>query len=192
MYKMFIQTLWQVKLDWVTVLPTSLQNKWSQLYNTIPQLFHIKFPRSVICANPTNIEIHGFCDATEQAYEACLYIRSTDNQNQTYCVLLCLTSRVAPIKPLTIPRLELCAAVSLAKLYKRAIRALKLTVHDTYLRTDSSIVLSWIHSVFTCWKTFVNNRIAFIHEATSGVTWRHVPSCSNPADLISRGIDPPT
>jgi len=62
MYKMFIQTLWQAKLDWDTELPLSLQNKWSQLCHTLPQLFDIKFPRRVICVNANNIEIHGFCD----------------------------------------------------------------------------------------------------------------------------------
>ena len=116
------------KLDWDTELPLVLQNKWSQLCHTLPQLFYIKFPRRVICVNATNIEIYGFCDSSERAYGACLYIRSTDNLNQSYCELLCSTFRVAPIKPVTIPRLELCAAVLLAKLYKRATRALKLTV----------------------------------------------------------------
>jgi len=42
------------------------------------------------------------------------------------------------------------------------------------------------------WKTFVGNRVATIQDETSSATWRHVPSQSNPADLISRGIDPST
>ena len=189
-YKMFIQVLWQHKQDWDTQLPASLQERWNQLLQTIPQLFHLKIPRKVICADAINIQIHGFCDASELAYGACLYVRSTDQQNQTSCELLVSTSRVTPLKQLTIPRLELCAAVLLAKLYQRATRALKWTVHESYLWTDSSIVLTWIHDVSTRWKTFVSNRVSFIQETTSNATWRHVPSASNPADLISRGIDP--
>jgi hypothetical protein len=190
LYKMFIQTLWQNKLDWDTQLTDPLQEQWNKLLHTVPQLFHIKFPRKVVCANAIHIEIHGFCDSSELAYGSCLYIRSTDSDNQTFCELLCSTSKVAPLKKLTIPRLELCAAVLLARLLKRATRALKLTVHNIYLWTDSSIVLTWIQEVPSRWKTFISNRVTLIQEATSGATWRHVPSSDNPADLISRGTDP--
>ena len=54
------------------------------------------------------------------------------------------------------------------------------------------IVLTWIQGASTRWKTFVGNRVAFIQEATVDATWGHVPSSSNPADLISRGTDPTT
>jgi transposase InsO family protein len=192
LYKMFLQQLWLHKLDWDTQLPTSLQEQWNQLLHTIPHLFHIKVPRKVICSDAINVQIHGFCDSSETAYGACLYIRSMDGNEQTCCKLPCSTSRVAPIKQLTIPRLELCAAVLLAKLFRRATHALKTVIHSCYLWTDSSIVLTWIQGTPTRWKTFVGNRVALIQETTSDATWRHVPSALNPADLISRGTDPTT
>jgi hypothetical protein len=98
---------------------------------------------------------------------------------------------VAPLKQLTIPRLELCVATWLAKLYKKAIRALN-TIHESYLWTDSSIVLTWIQCPSNKWKTFVGNRVATIQEDTTSATWRHVPTQSNPADLTSRGVEPST
>jgi len=97
-----------------------------------------------------------------------------------------------PLKQLTIPRLEFCAATLLSKLYKKAIGALNITINESYLWTDSSIVLTWMQGPPNKWKTFVGNRVALIQEETASVTWRQVPSQSNAADLISRGIEPKT
>ena len=95
---------------------------------------------------------------------------------------------MAPLKQLTIPRLELCAATLLTKQYKKAIRALNVTINESYLWTDPSILLTWIQGPRNKWKPFVGNRVALI-QGTAAATWRHVPSHSNPADLISRVIE---
>ena len=106
--------------------------------------------------------------------------------------MLCSTSKVALLKQLTIPRFELCAAILLSKLYKKAIHALNLTVNESYLWTDSSIVLTWIQGPPNKWKAFVGNRVDLIQEQTAAATWRHVPSQSHPAEFISMGIEPTT
>jgi hypothetical protein len=162
-YKMLLQKLWQDKLNWDEQLPLHLQEEWNQLLHTIPRLSQIKIPRKVICTNATNIQIHGFCDSSEQGYGACIYIRST-NDSQKLCRLLCSTSKVAPLKRLTIRRLELCAAVLLAKLFQRATCALNITIQGSYMWTDSAVALSWIQRPSTRWKTFVGNRVATIQE----------------------------
>jgi hypothetical protein len=66
---MFLQQLWQHKLDWDTQLPTSLQEQWDQLLQTIPHLFHIKIPRTVICADAVNLQLQGFCDSSQGRME---------------------------------------------------------------------------------------------------------------------------
>jgi len=70
--------------------------------------------------------------------------------------------------------------------------ALNNTTNEAYPLTDSSIVLAWIQGPPNNWKTSVGSRVANIQEETSSAIWRHVPSQSNPADLISRGIEPST
>jgi len=191
-HKMFLQKLWQDNLLCDKQLQQHRQEEWNHLLHAIPKMSQIYIPRKVICANASNIQLHGFCDSSEQAYGAYLYIRSTDHNDNTFCPLLCSSSKVAPLKKLTIPRLELCAAVPLAKLFKRVIQSLNGVIHVSYLWTDSSIVLTWIQGPSTRWKTFVGNRVAFIQEETPSAIWQHVPSQNNPADLISRGADPTT
>ncbi|XP_035230500.1 uncharacterized protein LOC118202424 [Stegodyphus dumicola] len=99
-------------------------------------------------------------------------------------------SKVAPIKQVTIPRLELCAAVLFTKLMTRVISALKLNVNNVFFWSDSTIVLAWLKKKSCCMKTFVANRVAVVQEMTEVWQWHHVLSKQNPADLISRGADP--
>ena len=66
------------------------------------------------------------------------------------------------------------------------------TIDESYLWTDSYIVLTWIQGPPNKWKAFVGNRVAVIQEETASATWRHVPTQSNPADLTSRGGEPTT
>ncbi|GFW78685.1 uncharacterized protein TNCV_4261081 [Trichonephila clavipes] len=110
--------------------------------------------------------------------------------SETLVRLITSKSRVAPIKSLTIPRLELCAAGLLAKLVKRVVAALQLETAELYLWLDSMIVLAWLRKEPMDLKTFVQNRVAKIKELYPNQLRRHVPSDQNPADLVSRGVDP--
>ncbi|XP_008548603.3 uncharacterized protein LOC103572001 [Microplitis demolitor] len=104
--------------------------------------------------------------------------------------LICSKSRVAPVKLLTLPRLELCASLLLARLYRTVKPAILKEINESYLWSDSTIVLHWINTPAYRLKTFVSNRVAEIQEVAASCYWRHVSSQDNPADLISRGLLP--
>lgn len=135
------------------------------------------------------VELRCFSDASEVAYGACIYLRSTDVQGKITTKLLCSKSRVAPLKRLSLPRLELCAAVLLADMYQVSSRALKINFNKIRFWTDSMVVLAWLSSPATRWKTFVANRVSHIQEATNVEDWNHISSRENPAHLVSRGVD---
>uniref|UniRef100_A0ABD2W9Z7 RNase H type-1 domain-containing protein n=1 Tax=Trichogramma kaykai TaxID=54128 RepID=A0ABD2W9Z7_9HYME len=133
--------------------------------------------------------MHGFCDASQKAYAAAVYAVVYDAaDNPIGCHLLIAKTKVSPIKVLNIPRLELQGAVLLARLVNFVNTSLQQAPSLTYCWTDSNIVLAWLRSHPSRWKTFTANRVSEIHTLMPNVAWRHVPSKENPSDCASRGI----
>nr|CAI5835101.1 unnamed protein product [Callosobruchus analis] len=188
--KILIQKLWQIQLSWDEQIPPELQAKWIDIKGQLPKLHDIEIPRHVTQTSTVSCQLHGFADASESAYGACIYIRSINQSGKIESHLLTAKSRVAPLKCLTLPRLELCAAVLLVHLYEKVINSITLKIDSEYFWTDSTIVLSWINTEPKNLKTFVSNRIAEIQSITKPHNWHHVNSSNNPADLISRGLYP--
>ncbi|XP_025996261.2 uncharacterized protein LOC113005226 [Solenopsis invicta] len=188
--KVIMQQLWQLQLNWDESLPAQLYTQWSRWYSKISQLNYLQIPRRILCNEPMEIELHGFCDASERAYGACIYVRSTDPMQRHHVQLLCAKSRVAPLKTITIPRLELCGALLLSQLYQRASESLSLSFNRIHFWCDSTIALSWIAGNSSRWSTFVANRTAEIQRLSARGEWHHVPSELDPADILSREIEP--
>lgn len=186
--KMFIQKLWNERLSWDEPLPADLSNQWIQFRNHLPKLNEISIARQVLCKQATYIEIHGFADASEQGYGACIYLKSKNSANDTSVQLLCAKSKVAPVKIVSLPRLELCAAVLLSKLLRSVGKPLGLETDKRYLWSDSTITLHWIGGSPHRWKTYVANRVTTVQNLTDPKEWRHIKSKDNPADIISRGL----
>lgn len=188
--KIIMQQLWQLQLGWDESLPVQLHTEWTKWYARIKYLDHLKIPRRVLCDMTRKIELHGFCDASESAYGACIYLRSSNAVGQHHVRLLCAKSRVAPLKTVSLPRLELCGALLLSQLYQRTIESLNIDLDGVYFWSDSTITLSWIAGDPSKWSVFVANRTAEIQRLSTPGRWYHVRSELNPADVLSRGIDP--
>lgn len=188
--KILIQDIWKTKLEWDAPVPVEIQNKWLNFQNDITHLNKLKIPRCVTIPDTSEIQIHGFADASEKGYGACLYLRSSNTKGEHYTTLICSKSRVAPLKKITLPRLELCAATLLAHLFDTVIKSLRIQVSKVFFWSDSTIVINWVKTPPHILKTFVANRVAEIQAISQGHQWQHVPSNQNPADFISRGQNP--
>lgn len=188
--KILIQELWKQKLNWDQPVPAMLKDYWIKFLSQIPILNDIQIRRQVLLNSFVSVEIFGFSDASIRAYGCSVYLCSVDNKGVKVCRLLCAKSKVAPLKKVTLPRLELLAAVLLAKLVHVVRETLKINIKRTTYFSDSTIVLSWLQIDPSSLKTFVGNRVAKILELTNIDEWTHVKSENNAADIISRGIDP--
>jgi hypothetical protein len=126
-----IQQLWISQVSWDEPIPNEPLLRWLQLHREMPLLNSVEKDRLVFKSNH-RIQLHGFCDASLKSYGAVIYIRSEDECGNINVELLCSQSRVAAQpnkkrkKPITLPRLELCAAHLLAILVNRVIKELQL------------------------------------------------------------------
>ncbi|GFT16565.1 integrase_H2C2 domain-containing protein [Trichonephila clavipes] len=183
-----MQQLWLLNLEWHEKLPVPVAAEWASFVQSLPVLERLKIPRFVLSENLESIILYGFCDASEKGFGAVIYVFVIKNSGDRHSQLLCSKSRVAPLKTLTIPRLELSACLLLSKLIRKAINALKMNLSQVILFSDSTIVLSWIKTPPHLLKTFVANRVAKIQELTVNFSWHHISSENNPADIVSRGL----
>ncbi|KAL0871503.1 hypothetical protein ABMA27_005221 [Loxostege sticticalis] len=186
--KCLIQKLWRDKTGWDEPIPNHLLDLWNSFYSKLHCLTQLKLPRQVVIEYSQSFQLHGFSDASNVAYGAAIYTRTVDQAGECIVHLLYSCSRVAPIKPQTIPRLELCAALLLARIMNKVKVALKRHIDDIKYWSDSNITLAWIRTEPQKLNTFVRNRVSEIQSLTATKDWHWVQSAENPADVLSRGV----
>ncbi|XP_026744696.1 uncharacterized protein LOC113506031 [Trichoplusia ni] len=162
--KMLLQRMWLDKLSWDEPLSPELSAPWQAIVRKLPLINDFRFPRIVVCESYTHLELHIFTDASERAYGACAYVRSANDEGKCMVRLLMAKSRVAPIKPTTIPRLELCGAVVGTHLYEKISKSLRVRFSRVFCWTDSTIVLGWLQMLPSRLQPFVRNRVAEVLE----------------------------
>ena len=170
-------------------LPGPLLTAWKTWESEFTHLAEILLPRCyaghIGGQEPKEHSIHVFCDASEQAYGAVAYLRSEDQEGNFHVSFLAARSRIAPKKQLTIPRLELCAALAGAELAAVLRKELTINIATQVLWSDSTTVLHWLKSR-TC-KYVVGNQVTEIGSLSDHEEWRYVATDNNPADDITRG-----
>ena len=134
--------------------------------------------------------MHIFVDASTCAIASIIYLRSYDNNTkQTETSFIISKCKVPPLKSLSVPKLELEAAIIRIRLLKKVQKETTPKIHDTHFWTDSRVVLDWIVSKKKQ-KLFVANRIREIHKSSKSRQWHYIPSNQNPADHGTRGLEP--
>ncbi|XP_071577342.1 uncharacterized protein [Temnothorax nylanderi] len=121
-------------------------------------------------------ELHGFADASSRAYAAVIYLRVIRPTGEIQITLLAAKSKVAPVKTVSIPRLEMNAVVLLARLFEWALQTLTLPGVPTFGWTDATVVLAWLREHPSQCTPYVANRVADIQTRVPSVRWNHVPS----------------
>lgn len=187
--RILMQDLWRNNLDWDSKMGDTEFEKWLLWIDLLPIINKLEIPRCYFDnINPQayrSLQLHVFTDASEVAYGCASYFRITEN-NEVRCSLVMARCKVAPLKHLTIPQMELQAALLGARLMRCVVENHTLPISEIYIHTDSEVVLSWITSQPREFKQFMACRIGEILSLTDPSMWRHVPTKENPADGLTK------
>lgn len=186
--KILLQSIWRTRTDWDDEIDSEHHNKWLLWAQNLHHLKTLNIPRWVgLCTKGTNIELHVFVDASEDAFAAAVYFKISE-ENNIKCSLITSKSRVAPIKSLSIPRLELQAAVL-------GIRLATFVMENSspahvfsrrFFWTDSETVTKWLNSDTRKYSQFVACRIGEILEHSKQTEWNWLSGKLNIADMSTK------
>ncbi|XP_035980606.1 uncharacterized protein LOC118556656 isoform X5 [Fundulus heteroclitus] len=192
--KLLLQELCKSKCEWDDRVPQSASDSWQKWLSSLEVLKDFNVSRCLKppdLKSPLHFEIHHFSDACDHGYGTVSFLRMTTT-NKIHVVFMLGKARVAPLKQMTIPRMELTAAVLAAKVDKMLKKEIEYPLSATTFWTDSQSVLKYIANDTTRFHTFVANRISFIRNHTETTQWKYIPTKLNPADMASRGVSAST
>ncbi|XP_028314842.1 uncharacterized protein LOC114470696 [Gouania willdenowi] len=189
--KLIMQELCKNALGWDENIPQTFCQRWTGWLADLNKMAEFKVDR---CMKPINFgqiryaQLHHFSDASECGYGTVSYLRLENNKDEVYVAFILGKSRVAPLKQMTIPRMELTAAVLAVRVDIMLQRELHLKLDKSIFWTDSTTVLKYLNNETKRFQTFVANRISVVRDATEVAQWRYVNTKENPADEASRGL----
>ena len=155
----------------------------------LPEVAETSIDRRYFSTAKDKWEPHVFADASEDTMCAVAYLRSKPKEYPADLAFVIGKCRVAPMRHLSIPRLELQAAVVAVRLKEQIVKEHESKVLSCSFWTDSTSVPQWIHSSHRKQQVFVANRVAEILDTTNVSQWNHVSGINNPADIGTRAIN---
>jgi len=185
--KLIFSEICKNSYQWDEKLPEKVATKWGKWQRALTGHCTVTVPRSITTRSNTRIHLHGFADANKHAVCAAIYVVELHGGEPISQNLLVAKSRITPTA--SIPRLELIAAQTHAKLQTKVIKALdNPRITDFHHLSDSTTVIYWLADKGT-WSIFVRSYTNKINELSYG-RWRYVPTADNPDDLGTRTIIP--
>ncbi|XP_015122056.1 uncharacterized protein LOC107044624 [Diachasma alloeum] len=189
--KILIQELWLLKFNWDDQLPVAFMKCWQHFRPKLQQLSSQSLPRWLnLSLNTTDVQLHGVPDASNLAMDTSVYLRASSATSGITVTLICAKNKVALLQKITIPWLELTAALLATELVAYVQRILELENIQVLLWSDSSVAITWINGDPSRWKDFVQNRVLKTRDTLPSATWRHINGKENPADCPSRDLSP--
>ncbi|XP_075170482.1 uncharacterized protein LOC142242847 [Haematobia irritans] len=189
--KILMQDIWRSGVGWDEPIESAECEKWWKWINILPKISTVRIPRCYPLAYKSgNIQLHVFVDASIDAYAAVAYIRS-EYSKEYNCSIICSKTRVAPLKPISVPKMELMAALIGLRLAKFCCSEFSLKISRRVFWSDSKDVLYWIRSDARKFQQFVAVRIGEILEDSNVSEWKWVPSAQNVADDATKWKGPP-
>ncbi|GFY52884.1 integrase catalytic domain-containing protein [Trichonephila inaurata madagascariensis] len=189
--KHLMQKVWLLGVEWDESLPEDIISLWADWCEEVPQLTDFSVPRCYfsdpLVNNFKTLELHLSSDSSTKAYGTVAYLRVTSSNKEILTSFVASKNRIAPLKTLTLPRLELMGALLSARLSSNILKALKLYIPCLFW-TDSKITYFWVRGQPERFKPFIKNRIQEIQKLPSPSNWHHCPGIQNPADIVSRGV----
>ncbi|UYV73851.1 hypothetical protein LAZ67_11001138, partial [Cordylochernes scorpioides] len=169
--KIMVQRLWITGLHWDDPMDESLIETWTKFRKELNFIRSLRIPRWLgLGRNTQGVQLHGFGDASEDAYAEAVYIIIPTDDGVSV-KLLASKIKLAPIQKMSIPRLELCAALLLTRLMKYIMEELNITMESATCWSDSTIVLGWLRTMSRTLPTFIGNRVAEIQSCPQSSIW---------------------
>ncbi|XP_058816679.1 uncharacterized protein LOC131679953 [Topomyia yanbarensis] len=189
-----MQHIWRSGTDWDEKISDGLHDLWDDWTRLLKRLSDVEVARCFFgetsSKRHSGIQFHVFVDASELAYACVAYLRIVQ-EGIVRCVLVAAKTKVAPLKPLSIPRLELQAGLIGSRLMVNVCSSLDLPIEKRFMWTDSRTVLFWVRSDSRRYHPYVGFRVGEILNASSVNEWHCVPSKQNVADDATKwGVGP--